>query len=167
MKFEKDTLGNRMKGYERTIKPFLQTKVPVIIRLDGKAFHTFTKGLAKPFDDILVETMQETTRMLCENIQGCKLGYTQSDEITLLLTDWEKERTSAFFDYNLQKITSVTASMATLYFNKIFSDKVVQSNFEGIETIELYISKINKAIFDSRAFNVPMEEATNSFIWRQ
>lgn len=82
-----NSLGDRMKRYEYVSRNYLTRRVPVIIRIDGKAFHTFTKGMRKPFDRVLMSAMQETMRFLCENIQGCVFGYTQSDEITLVLTD--------------------------------------------------------------------------------
>ena len=70
-----DALGERMKGYENVTRTNLMRRCPVIIRIDGKAFHTFTRGFKKPFDSILVQSMQETLKYLCENIQGCVLGY--------------------------------------------------------------------------------------------
>lgn len=104
----KDELGDRMKSYyENRSKTFLARRTPVIIRLDGKAFHTFTRGFNKPFDEAMCNAMQETMKYLCENIQGCVLGYTQSDEITLVLIDYQKLTTDAWFDYNVQKICSV------------------------------------------------------------
>lgn len=109
-----DSLGDRMKGYEGVSRNFLTRRVPAIIRLDGKAFHTFTKGMEKPFDPVLTQAMQETMKYLCENIQGCVLGYTQSDEITLVLTDYATIQTDAWFGYNIQKMCSVSASMATI-----------------------------------------------------
>lgn len=115
-----DSLGDRMKGYEGVSRNFLTRRVPAIIRLDGKAFHTFTKGMKKPFDSVLTQTMQETMKYLCENIQGCVLGYTQSDEITLVLTDYATIQTDAWFGYNIQKMCSISASMATSVFNKVF-----------------------------------------------
>jgi len=119
---KKDLLGSRMiENYENRAKTYLTRRMPVLIRLDGKSFHTFTKGMSRPFDKLLSETMQETTKYLCENIQGCKIGYTQSDEITLLLTDFDKLDTDAWFDYNVQKMCSISASLATLAFNMIFS----------------------------------------------
>lgn len=121
-----DSLGDRMKGYESVSRNFLTRRVPAIIRLDGKAFHTFTKGMEKPFDPVLTQAMQETMKYLCENIQGCVLGYTQSDEITLVLTDYATIQTDAWFGYNIQKMCSVSASMATLAFNKAFNKEVVQ-----------------------------------------
>lgn len=116
-----DSLGDRMKRYESVSRNFLTRRVPAVIRLDGKAFHTFTKGMRKPFDRILMNTMQLTMRELCKNIQGCVFGYTQSDEITLVLTDYATIQTDAWFGYNVQKMTSVAASMATLYFNQFFT----------------------------------------------
>ena len=80
-----DSLGDRMKGYENIARNYLARRIPTIIRVDGKAFHTFTRGMEKPFDRILMTTMQNTMKYLCENIQGCVFGYTQSDEITLVL----------------------------------------------------------------------------------
>ena len=122
MSNKKDSLGDRMKeNYENRSKTYLTRRTPVIIRLDGKAFHTFTRGMKKPYDEIFHNTMNATMKYLCENIQGCKLGYTQSDEITLLLTDYDTLTTSAWFDYNVQKICSVSASMATMAFNKFFA----------------------------------------------
>lgn len=119
----KDALGDRMKKYEYVSRTYLTPRTPVIIRIDGKAFHTFTRGFQKPFDGVLVKTMQETMKFLCENIQGCVLGYTQSDEITLVLVDYKKINSCAWFDYNIQKCASVAASMATMAFNKFFYKK--------------------------------------------
>jgi len=95
---KKDSLGDRMKQYENIERRFLMRRSPTIIRLDGKAFHTFTRGFKKPFDDVLIKTMQETAKFLCENIQSCKIAYTQSDEITLVLTDYENITTQSWFD---------------------------------------------------------------------
>ena len=113
---QRDSLGDRMKRYEYVSRNYLTRRVPVIIRIDGKAFHTFTKGMRKPFDRVLMSAMQETMRFLCANIQGCVFGYTQSDEITLVLTDYASIRTDAWFGYNVQKMCSIAASMATLAF---------------------------------------------------
>lgn len=177
---KKDSLGDRMKSYESVSKTFLTRRIPVIIRLDGKAFHTFTRGMKKPFDEILTQTMQDTMKYLCENIQGCVLGYTQSDEITLVLTDYATIKTDAWFGYNVQKMTSVSASIATLAFNKFFSDNVDiyrLREWDGIsgykeETDIDYINKLldkikTGALFDSRVFSIPKEEVCNCLIWRQ
>ena len=120
-----DDLGTRMKTfYEQIPKTKLMRRTPVIIRIDGKAFHTFTRGFQKPFDEVLIQTMQETTKYLCENIQGCVLGYTQSDEISLVLVDYQRLETSAWFDYEIQKMCSIAASMATMAFNKCFEKNI-------------------------------------------
>jgi tRNA(His) 5'-end guanylyltransferase len=186
---KKDNLGDRMKGYEYIPRTYLTKKIPVIIRLDGMAFHTFTKGMKRPFDEVLINTMQETAKYLCENIQGCKIAYTQSDEITLLLTDYENIDTQGWFEYNIQKMVSVSASMATLAFNNIFKENV--SNFarkgvyykqfeddeleseeykkyqEDRKYLECISNKVSRALFDSRVFSIPKEEVCNCFIWRQ
>ncbi len=166
-----DDLGLRMKSYyEQISKTKLMRRTPVIIRIDGKAFHTFTRGFAKPFDMVLMKSMQETTKYLCENIQGCVLGYTQSDEITLLLIDYQKFETSAWFDYEVQKMCSIAASMATMAFNRLFKDNVdayIRDNEAG-GLVEIYSKAVNKgAMFDARVFNIPKEEVTNCIYWRQ
>ena len=175
MKNKRDSLGDRMKGYEYISRNYLTKKLPVIIRLDGKAFHSFTKGIKRPFDIILIETMQETAKKLCENIQGCKVAYTQSDEITLLLTDYEKIDTQGWFEYNIQKMCSISSSMATLYFNTIYKEKVkeyidnisCETMINENEYISIIKDKFGKALFDSRVFTLPKEEVNNCFIWRQ
>ena len=177
---DKTSLGDRMKNnYENISRYYLTRRTPVIIRIDGKAFHTFTRGFKKPFDDILVKSMQETMKYPCENIQGCVLGYTQSDEISLVLTDYTELTTDAWFGNNLQKMCSVSASMATLAFNKAFNDNIVKyidgrlDAGRGItddltEYTKILINARNKgAMFDSRAFSIPKEEVCNYFIFRQ
>jgi tRNA(His) guanylyltransferase len=149
MKNNKDSLGDRMKGYESVSQMSLMRRNPIIIRIDGKAFHTFTRGMDRPFDIRLADCMAQTTQSLVKNISGCYFGYTQSDEISLLLVDYMNIATEAWFDNKLQKIVSVAASMATLYFNKAFGDS----------------DKL--AMFDARAFSLPREEVVNYFLWRQ
>lgn len=164
-----DNLGDRMKDYENTSRIRLTKKLPVIIRLDGKAFHTFTRGFNKPFDDVLMKAMQETTKYLCANIMNCKMAYTQSDEISLLLIDYETRESQPWFENNLQKMVSVSASMATLAFNKVFIE-IVNNSHENIEDTfdySKYIKKYNTALFDARAFVLPQYEVCNYFIWRQ
>lgn len=178
MSNKKDSLGDRMKeNYENRAKTYLTRRMPVIIRLDGKAFHSFTKGLKKPYDKIFHKAMNATMKYLCENIQGCKLGYTQSDEITLLLTDYDTLTTDGWFDYAVQKICSVSASMATMAFNQYFAIEahqyedgvyeawnVAEDEYKYCDTLH---RKMHSAMFDSRCFNIPREEVTNCFIWRQ
>jgi tRNA(His) 5'-end guanylyltransferase len=169
-----------MKRYENVSRNSLSIKTPVIIRIDGKAFHTFTKGMDRPFDEILNTTMRLTALELCKKISGAKFAYTQSDEISILLTDTDSVETQAYFDYNVQKITSISASMATLYFNRIFKENVDKLIFaskeccdiDGSEQIDMirfdnYINKFDSALFDSRCFNIPESEVVNYFIWRQ
>lgn len=164
-------LDKRMKTYEYVTRNYLTIRTPVIIRIDGKAFHTFTKNLKKPFDNVLMESMQQTLKYLCENVQGCVFGYCQSDEISLVLVDYEKLDSCAWFDNNLNKIISITSSMASVYFNKIFNDLALDV-VRNLNTEEDY-TKILKncreklALFDSRAFNIPKEEVNNYFVWRQ
>ena len=169
---------NRMKSnYENRSKTFLTRRIPVIIRLDGKAFHTYTRRLNKPFDEDFISCMKETTKFLCENIQGAKLGYCQSDEISILLTDYNNLNTEAWFDYNIQKITSVSASMCTAKFNQIatsFPEYIYKNDKGGFNKEDMYYCigglklKVDTlAYFDSRAFNIPKEEVSNYFLARQ
>lgn len=149
--YEKDSLGTRMKGYEMESRLVFNERVPVIIRLDGKSFHTYTKGMKRPFDDKLANAMKETTKFLCENITDCRFGYTQSDEITLVLTNDRSEDYSAWYGNQLQKIVSVAASYCTFKFNSLMFDSV------GVP-----------ALFDARAFELPtVTEACNAVYWRQ
>lgn len=168
-----DDLGNRMKEfYEQIPKTKLMRRCPVILRLDGKAFHTYTRGFQRPFDEVLIKSMQETMKYLCENIQGCVLGYTQSDEITLVLIDYKKFTSSAWFDYEVQKICSLAASMATMAFNRAFEltslTYRLKDSVEGYSLGATYKNALEKgAMFDCRCFNIPKEEVTNCLYWRQ
>lgn len=167
-------LAKRMKKYEAVSKNVLMRRTPVIIRVDGRAFHTFTKGFQKPFDEVLMSAMQDTMKYLCENIQGCVLGYTQSDEITLVLTDYKRIESDAWFDYEVQKMCSIAASMATMAFNESFSkiySKLYRDKIEHGENVDKFVKtyafKAGRAIFDCRCFNIPKEEVTNCIYWRQ
>lgn len=159
------SIDDRMKRYELPTKIFLTRRTPVILRIDGKAFHTFTRGFEKPFDDILIKTMQVTMLELCKDIQGAVLGYTQSDEISIVLQDYKTHDTDAWFDYRLDKVCSIAASKATKYFNKYFIEFV--GNIEDDVKKEIYMKRFFSAEFDCRAFNVPKEEVCNALIWRQ
>ena len=146
---KKDSLGDRMKSYyEQITKTFLPRRTYTIIRVDGKAFHTYTKGLKKPFDEQLVDDMDVTAMYMCEHIQGAKFAFVQSDEISILLTDFDALQTDAWFNGNIQKMVSVSASLATAKFNDLRPNKI--------------------ALFDSRVFTIPSYiEVENYFIWRQ
>lgn len=166
-----DKLGLRIKSqYEDKTRFKLMRRCPTIMRLDGKAFHTYCRGLDKPFDEGLIQDMQETMKFLCKEIQGCKLGYCQSDEISLLLTDYDTIETAAWFDYNLQKMCSVSSSMATSEFNKLrairnLSTIRLSENDVVREEIKRVLGKT--ANFDSRVFQIAdYEEVVNYFIWR-
>ncbi len=168
----KDSLGDRMKKYEYVTRTHLTPRTPVIIRLDGKSFHTFIRGFEKPFDEIFSQSMQETMLYLCENIQGCVLGYTQSDEITLVLVDYKELGSQGWFDYNIQKCVSVAASMATLAFNHSFSklnlEYFMSCDEKSFNHSEAYVkATVAGAMFDARIFNIPKEEVTNCILWRQ
>lgn len=158
------TFGDRMKAYEAVSSVKLMRRTPVIMRFDGIAFHTFTRGLQKPWDDVLMKAMAWTMRDLCANIQGCVFGYTQSDEITLVLTDYEKLTTDAWFDYRVQKMCSAGASMCSRFFNINFKKAAEEC---GQLENKVYARKFDKADFDCRVFNIPKEEVYNCVIWRQ
>ena len=177
-------LANRMKEYEKRNQYYLQKRTPVAIRVDGRSFHTFTKGFQKPFDEVLIKSMQETAKYMCENIQGAKIAYVQSDEINIILVDYDTLETNCWFNYRTDKLCSIAASMATMAFNKSFTknaeefmtDCAASYEMEGLcsqgteeyKLCEVYQKAIEKgAMFDARCFNIPKEEVTNYFYWRQ
>lgn len=165
----KDALGDRMKEfYEDRTRTKLPRRSYTIIRIDGKAFHTYTRGLERPFDMWLMEDMDATAAYLCKNIQGAKFAYVQSDEISVLITDFDDLGTHAWFDNNLQKMASVSASMATAEFNRLR----LMRGFGNYEQTPMQgraiISQFNMAQFDARVFQIPFAaEVENYFIWRQ
>lgn len=145
----------RMKAYEHCYRLFIPKKMYVIIRLDGKAFHSFTKGLDRPFDKGLMDDMDATTKYLCENIPNCKVGYVQSDEISLVLCDDASHETEPWFGNNLQKICSVSSSMCTAKFNQVRAMRWMRGS--GTEDIwdTRYEDECKLAHFDSRVFILP------------
>ncbi len=155
-----DSLGDRMKGYESVPRLKLKPKTPVLARIDGKAFHTLTRGMDRPWDKNLQESMWAAAAYLCNNIQGCKVAYVQSDEISLLLTDWEKEGTQGWFNYDLEKMCSISASQTTSAFLVEMLNRFPDRN-------EKLMSGNGLPSFDARFWNLPAEEVTNYFIWRQ
>lgn len=148
------SIGDRMKGYENVTRNYLYRRTPVIIRLNGKAFHTFTRGMEKPFSPQMANLMRIVCTNLLAEIQGAEIAYTQSDEISIFLRDYTRFESEAWFDNNIQKIVSVAASVATGVFNgnyeQVFGQKAQQYGF-----------------FDARVFNLPKEDVINYFIWRQ
>lgn len=179
-----DKLGDRMKDHESRARIYLPRRTNTMIRLDGKAFHTYTKNCKKPFDDGLMEDMDCTAIALCEEIQGVKLGYVQSDEITLWLTDYDDVNTAAWFDGNIQKITSVSASIATSAFNAArisrFSSAIFNQTVNGhisdgmdkiksrhSEALSYIIKNFGSASFDSRVWTLSsLTDVANTFLWR-
>lgn len=168
----KDALGERMKeNFENRTRFSLPRRTYTIIRLDGKAFHTLTKGFDKPFDKDIMNLMLFTTGALCEQIQGVAFAYTQSDEISLVLTDFTNPQTEAWFDGNIQKMASIAASIATLAFNKAISTEALeQYMLSGFNKGKLWNKdgSIKSGLFDARVFSIPdVTEVRNYFIWRQ
>lgn len=181
-------LAKRMKDYEMRDRYFLQKRIPVAIRVDMRAGRTFTKGFERPFDKVFMKSMQETAKYMCENMGNAKFAYVQSDEITIILVDYDTLETDCWFNYRTDKLCSISASMATMAFNRFFAQEVDKW---GVETFgyewyeggtndpevanspewklsEIYSKAIDKgAMFDARCFNIPKEEVTNLIYWRQ
>lgn len=174
-------LANRMKDYEKRNQYYLQKRTPIAIRVDGRSFHTFTKGFERPFDKVFMKSMQETAKYMCENIGNAKFAYVQSDEITIILVDYDTLETDCWFNYRTDKLCSISASMATMAFNKFFEKNIndwiskntpsfheVWYNPEDEKLYHVYLNASKKgAMFDARCFNIPKEEVTNLIYWRQ
>lgn len=150
-----DTFASRMKGYEAVAQPVLMHRTPVIIRVDGKNFSKFTRGMKKPFDPRLTACMQAAAMRLVRDAQNCKLAYTQSDEISLLLVDFKTLNTAAWFDNQVQKLASISAALATAGFASEFRKHFPENPGQELP------------VFDARCFNLPREEVANYFVWRQ
>ena len=149
----KDSLSDRMKRYEKVSSPSLYRKMPVICRVDGRAFHTYAKKFVRPYDVRLIKSMAGAATKLAEEMQGFKLAYVQSDEASFLLTDYETHETQPWFDNDMSKIVSLAASLMSVYFNDEIKGRLGPP--------------INKlAVFDARAFNLPREEVANYFLFR-
>lgn len=157
-----DSLGDRMKGYECASRTILTRRMPVIVRVDGKAFHTYTAGAEKPFDRKLIAVMEMTAMELCREIQGAQIAYTQSDEISILVHNYKSLNSEAWFDNQVQKMCSVAAATASSTFTaeswRIWMGRVAAP--VGLESIR-------PAKFDARVFVLPEAEVCNYFIWRQ
>lgn len=143
-----NTLGDRIKRYEASYNCKLTPRSVVMVRVDGKAFHSYTKHMNRPFDKNLINGMVTAARKTAREMQGFKLAYIQSDECTFMITDFDGLETQGWFNYEVNKIVSLTASFFTAYFNQ----------YMGVEEI---------AAFDARAFVVPQDDWPNVFIWRQ
>lgn len=158
-----DSLGDRMKGYEVAARTVLPRRMPVIIRCDGKAFHTYTRGCTRPFDQKLGDVMLDTAKALVNEIQGAQLAYTQSDEISVLVHGYKRFNSESWFDNQVQKMASVAAGTASAFFTseswKIWAGREGKYNDEG--------GYVKLAVFDARAFVVPEADVCNYFLWRQ
>jgi len=148
-----DALGDRMKMYEGQPRSSLVPRMPTLVRIDGKAFHSYTRGLPS-FDPNLLEAMNQTAITLCKELQTVQFAFVQSDEISLLLHPYKKYGTQAWFDNSIQKMVSVSASIAAATFTLL--------------SPTLWGPGIYKpAYFDSRVWVVPEVEVVNYFLWRQ
>lgn len=172
----RDDLGDRMKMYETVPRTRLMRRMPVAVRIDMRAGHTFTKNFNRPFDLTFTLAMDGTMRDLCKNVQGCVFGYTQSDEITLILKDYSEFTSQSFFDYEVQKMCSILGSMATLYFNKHWNELISESSYyfstQGVTEVVKFWPHYKEsaergAMFDARVWNIPREEVANLIYWRQ
>ncbi len=152
----KDPLGDEVKGWEKSSEHSLDAKLPVIIRLDGRAFHTFTKNFHRPFDSVLHKAFINTTKALIQESGAC-YGYTQSDEITLVLYPGIENGSQLIFGGRIQKLVSCLAAFASVTFNCLL-EKSGCAVFNGKKY----------ATFDCRVFNVPcMEDACKAVSWRE
>ena len=139
-------LGDRMKLFEDAHRIHLPPRMPIIIRVDGKAFHTLTRGCNKPFDDGIASAIDAAAIKLLEVVQTSRMAFAQSDEISLLLINYNRQDSEPWFDNNLQKMVSVSAAAASVGFTAAWSEP---------------------ALFDSRAFVLTPQEVANYFLWRQ
>lgn len=147
-----DSLGDRMKRYERVTKTVMPWRLPVIVRIDGRAFHTYTKGCKRPFDDALIDAMDACATAVCEDAQGAALAYVQSDEISVLLHGYRALDSMPWFDNEVQKIVSVSAGLASAMMTH--------------RSIDIF-GEMKLACFDARVFVLPEAEVCNYFLWRQ
>ena len=117
------SLGDRIKGYEKTFSHKAMKRTPLMIRVDGRAFHTFTRGLEKPFDSLLMTAMIESAMYVAKEMQGFKAAYVQSDEVTFCITDYDSLETEGWFDYKLSKVVSISAALMTAAFGLLFDSE--------------------------------------------
>jgi tRNA(His) 5'-end guanylyltransferase len=175
---KRDALGDRMKRYENVTRFTLPKRTYTIMRIDGRAFHTWTKGLKRPYDISLMDCMNAAALALCEQIANTRFAYIQSDEISILATDFETTLTEPWFDGTIQKFASVGASIATQAFNSAVSDlNLAYDEFinRGRDGVAAFLErgwvgqkKAPDATFDARVFVIPdLIEVENYFVWRQ
>jgi len=162
---DKTALGSRMKRYEKAARIYMTPRMPLIIRVDGRAFHTYTRRVgwretgSDPWSGVIRDAMTDTARILMAQITGAKIAYIQSDEVSVLVTDYDKLSSEPWFGKSSQKMCSVSASIATMAFN----NNIRQYVDSGLPPERFPTD----ATFDSRAYCVPREDVTNYFVWRQ
>ena len=161
----RDALGDRMKRYEDITRYKLPPRTYTLLRVDGRAFHTWTKHLQRPYDTFLMGLMDKTAIALCEEIAGAQFAYVQSDEISLLAVDFLEIGSQAWFDGLVQKWCSVSAAIATMTFNM----ELMKLKGANPTENELPITKKSPvATFDARVWTIPDHiEVENYFVWRQ
>jgi len=173
-------LEKRMKRYELTTKHKLIPRCPILLRIDGRSFSNYTKYLDRPFDEGFINDMKDVCKYLGKEIAGCKLIYAQSDEINILITDYDTLATQPWFDNTVQKICSITASLTTSKFNQLrlnrFISSKINSNIAYDSFLDDYWDDTNNELknvpplahFDTRVFQIAdPEEVINYFVWRQ
>jgi tRNA(His) guanylyltransferase len=161
----RDALGDRMKRYEEPTRFALPRRTYTVLRVDGRAFHSWTRGLDKPYDTDFMACIDSAAIALCEQISGAQFAYVQSDEISVLAVDFDKEDTQSWFDGNVQKWASVGASVATMAFNNAVMAYLTQAGDMAQNKI---LQKKPNAVFDARVFTIPDPiEVENYFVWRQ
>lgn len=142
-------LDDRMKGYEMATR--LPINIPLILRIDGRAFHTFTRGMKRPFDEEFIEMMNIIGVSLCNDIQNCRMAYLQSDEISFLI--YNRIESSVWFDNSVQKMCSVAASRAASVGTRWLHEHMP--------------SRTSPIAFDARVNIYPEKDVVNYFVWRQ
>lgn len=177
-------LGDRMKTYEESVGSSLVKRTPAILRVDGRSFHTFTKGFDKPCDERMQRCMHAVALALCEDISTARIAYGQSDEVSVLLVDYNRLDSDQWFNGTVQKIVSSASATATMAFNRemyrlskeaseVWSSKITDSRLRAADTdpylekLTFLEGKLNRAAFDARVFSIPREDAANNFVWRQ
>jgi tRNA(His) 5'-end guanylyltransferase len=161
----RDALGDRMKRYEEATRFSLPRRTYTILRVDGRAFHSWTRGLEKPYDTDFMVCIDNTAIALCEQISGAQFAYVQSDEISVLAVDFDNVDTQSWFDGNVQKWASIGASVATMAFNRMVMNYLTQAGDMAPNKI---LQKQPNAVFDARVFTIPDPiEVENYFVWRQ
>ncbi len=164
----KDALGDRMKRYEQATRFILPRRTYTILRVDGRAFHTWTRGLAKPYDPEFMGCIDEAAVALCEQVPGAQFAYVQSDEINLLAVDFFDVATESWFDGNVQKWSSIAAAIVTMAFNSAVAERVQSAAWGPDDPPDPWYAKLPDAVFDARVFTIPDPiEVENYFVWRQ